>query len=203
MRKDLKLQHMSLQLIPRSPLEYWHMKPTLFTLAFPELDDRDRRWIEAVRETHDPAMARRVAPHFTLVFGCNGVPVVDYLDHVSAIAAASSVFPFQCHRITMGHDHRGPIGYAFLVPDQGRSAFVRLHERLHSGSLHAFRSPDIAYVPHLTLARADTSAAVRPVVEKLNHGLQPIAGRIRAISVVAENSRRVDIIRTFRLPPTD
>lgn len=80
-----------------------------------------------------------------------------------------------------------------MIPDEGFGAIVRLHDRLYSGPLAPELRLDLAYIPHVTVARhAD------PRLPALAGGLNTegfaIAGARDTLDLVA---REDGAIRTF------
>ena len=176
------------------------MSRALFTLALPDLAPDIREWVRQVRAAHDPAFASRVGAHFTLVFGDTSVDPAAYLAHVRTVAAAGAPFPFACRRAEVGTDHQDDTGYAFLVPDEGRSDIVSLRAALHTGILARLLRPDIPYVPHITVGRFDSVALAAEACGALNASGIDVSGRITALTVVAmQADGRIDEVERFPL----
>jgi hypothetical protein len=57
----------------------------LYTLAYPLLSQTDRKFIDSYRSEHDAAFRDVVAPHFTMLFGCDQIPESEY-KHVRSVA---------------------------------------------------------------------------------------------------------------------
>jgi hypothetical protein len=68
----------------------------LYTLAYPLLSQTDRKFIDSYRNEHDAAFRDVVAPHFTMLFGCDQIPACEYEAHVRSVAARSKPIPFVC-----------------------------------------------------------------------------------------------------------
>jgi hypothetical protein len=60
-------------------------------VAYPKLEDSDRRWIESVRAQHDP-QARLIRAHFTIVFPAEASPDV-VVGHTAAVCCRSRQIP--------------------------------------------------------------------------------------------------------------
>ncbi|KCZ90967.1 2'-5' RNA ligase family protein [Hyphomonas jannaschiana] len=165
------------------------MSRQLFTLAFPETSPGARAWMDGVRAEHDQDFARRVAPHFTLVFGDSSVPEEDYLQHVRTVASTAAPFPFACRRAVTGTDHQDETGYAFLVPDTGDSDILELRNQLHTGPFSGLLRVDIPYVPHITVGRFASVEAAGQICDSLNASGIEVSGRITALTVVAMDTQ--------------
>jgi hypothetical protein len=67
---------------------------SLHTLRYPTLKANDRRFIEALRREHDVAFRDVVAPHVTLLFGCDAVADEVYREHVHTICEGQRPIAF-------------------------------------------------------------------------------------------------------------
>lgn len=159
-----------------------HTQPALYTIACPEVDTHAQAFIEGIRRQHDPQVDR-VAPHFTLMFGCTAVAEADYLAHVARLARSTPAIRFHCRHATLHAGGPDGMAHVFLVPDEGHSAIALLHDRLHTGVLAAHLRLDIPYVPHITVAATRDVAAAKALCDALNERGVDIAGELRSLSV--------------------
>ncbi|MEM1046661.1 MAG: 2'-5' RNA ligase family protein [Pseudomonadota bacterium] len=159
--------------------------PLLYALAYPVLKDRDRTFIDAYRDRHDVPYRDVVAPHFTLVFGCEAVSEKDFCDHVEQVAGQMSPVYFVCRYAMLGVDHQSPTGHVFLVPDEGYGALSLLHDRLYTGVLRPHLRLDIPFTPHITIGTVDDLSAARRLCDALNRDGVEIIGRVEALTVGA------------------
>ncbi len=171
---------------------------TLYTLAFPTLSREDRHWINQRREQHDPVFLK-VRPHFTLLFGGTDIPRHIYSRHVAKIAERESSFKFQARRVSVGVDYFGSGGYAFLVPDEGHSNLLSLHDKLYSGPLLSHRRLDLPYVPHITLGKYDSLEKTQQLCSQLNEQRISISGIVDTLTIVAEENGAVRELEQFVL----
>src|SRR3546814_6532902 len=83
------------------------------------------------------------------------------LGHLAVVAgdAAPVALAFRCALPVQDPDSGDT--YVYLVPDEGFSALVRLHDRLYSGPFADARSLDRPYIPHITLARITEAKLAR------------------------------------------
>jgi hypothetical protein len=103
----------------------------LLVVAYPQLTTADLAWIQAIRERHDPNYSL-IAPHFTLVFPVNTVANDVFIAHVTTRAAPFSRIPFTIRCAMIVKDAFSPLIYLFLVPDDGNSALIKLHDALYT-----------------------------------------------------------------------
>jgi 2'-5' RNA ligase len=165
----------------------------LYTVAFPTLGDDDARFIARVRASHDRQVAV-LGPHFTLLFGCDAVDEAPYIDHVRAIAATTPAFAFTCFEAAPDDD--AGRGYAYLLPDLGRTELTALHDRLYSGPMAPHLRRDLHFVAHMTIGHAADFDAAALLCDELNAAGINVAGAIDALVVgCVEHGRFVELAR--------
>ena len=166
----------------------------LYTVAFPTLGEDDARVVGAVRARHD-RQASILGPHFTLLFGCEALDEARYLEHVRAIAASTTAFPFTCLDVESDDDDDGR-GVVYLVPDLGRGEITALHDRLYTGPMAPHLRRDAHFVAHMTIGHAADAAAAAALCDALQADGVDIAGAIDALVVgCVEHGRFVELAR--------
>jgi 2'-5' RNA ligase len=175
---------------------------TLYTLAYPSLSLRDQHFIDAYREKHDAAFRDVVAPHFTMLFGCDSVPPVKYEAHVLDVAARAAQIRFVCRYAMTCNDVDNDNYYAFLVPEEGYSAIARLHDELYRGVMAPFLRLDAPYIPHIAVATAKDAQHILQLCSELNSKGLEIEGRIEALTVCSYAEGKIYNGRTYTLRST-
>jgi 2'-5' RNA ligase len=166
-------------------------------VAYPTLADRDRVWIESIRQAHDP-QAARIAAHFTLVFPVDASP--DQLTpEMSAAAAVLAPIPFTIRGTEVVRDVFSGDDQLFLVPDEGAHQITALHDRLYAGGLRAFLRSDIAYVPHMTIASAKDRGSCERLVDALGLRSLTLSGTLESIALVDLSEAPVRVVASFHL----
>ncbi len=155
---------------------------TLYTVAYPSVSDASRDLIEVFRSQHDKHF-RAIAPHFTLVFGCNAVAESEYLDHVMCVAARTKQIRFHCKYAMLGADDNSKTAYVFIVPDEGYSALSLLHDGLYAGCLAPHLRLDLPYTPHITIGAMNNRSATKALCDELNAQGVDVEGSITSIHV--------------------
>src|SRR5580700_3216725 len=132
----------------------------LYVVTFPILSDGDRALVEDVRARFDPQHGA-ISPHVTLVFAIERLGVDALASHV--VTLARGVAPFTCvfRRTLVAPDVATGGSCVFLVPDEGSEQLTRLHDALYTGALAADLRPEIAFVPHITVARCASAEEAR------------------------------------------
>jgi len=157
--------------------------PPLYTLAYPLLSHADRTFIDGFRSEHDSAFRDVVAPHFTMLFGCDQIPEDEYKAHVRSVAARSSPIQFVCRYAMVCNDVSNENFYVFLVPDEGYSALSLLHDELYRGPLAPFLRLDAPYVPHVAVATSQDPQHIKHLCDTLNRRRLRIAGSVDALTM--------------------
>jgi 2'-5' RNA ligase len=174
------------------------MADPLFTIAFLDVLDAQRRFIDDFRRAHDPQFAL-VPPHFTLVFGVAGLDEAAYLEHVESIARTAPLIHFHCRCAALGADEEAERAFAYLVPDEGHAAITLLHDRLYRGPLAPSLRPQLPYTPHITIGSCSDFGQAKAWCDALNgHGVD-VAGTLSALTVGALRADSFRVLRRFEL----
>lgn len=159
---------------------------TLAVVAYPELDTKDREWVESIRAEHDALSGDIIAAHITLVFPVFDMDEATITNHVKTVArdAESIDFVMRCAVLTapdVAHDN---LTHVFLVPDEGFSRIVKLHDRLYSGPLASKLRLDLPFMPHMGVGNDLDPMACKRLADRLNAENFEIAGRITALDIL-------------------
>jgi len=171
---------------------------TLYSLCYPEFSASDRQFIEDFRNEHDIPFRDVVAPHFTMVFGCNDVPLQSYRNHVEKITRSQNSIKFTCRYAMLHSDDSNDNYYVFLVPDDGYGEISKFHDKLYKGLLAPYLRLDIPYVPHIGIATIPDAGRVKSLCDKLNSTGIEISGQINSITVSEYNDSKVTDLETFQ-----
>jgi len=171
---------------------------TLYTLCYPDFSDADRQFIDDFRRQHDIPFRDVVAPHFTMVFGCDEVPLQPYRQHVAEIARSQDRIKFSCRYAMLHNDDSNDNYYVFLVPDQGYGEISKLHDKLYQGLLAPYMRLDIPYVPHIGIATIPDAARIKSLCDELNSTDIDICGRIKNISVSEYDGSKITNLEVFQ-----
>jgi hypothetical protein len=86
-----------------------------------------------------------------------------------------------------------------LVPDEGYSQFVKLHDRLYTGPLAPELRLDLPFIPHITVANSGDPHACKRVAETLNAQDFAIGGQVETLDVVWYDGTRVATVEQLLL----
>lgn len=172
----------------------------LYTVAYLDVDAPAEAFLEGFRREHDPQVDV-VAPHFTLVFGCNTLPEAVYSDHVGAIARATTAIRFHCRYAMLGADDLNDWAYVFLVPDEGNSEISLLHDRLYTGVLAQHLRLEFPYIPHITIGATQNRKSAKSLCDSLNHAGVDLEGQLRSLTVGVLRDGKLHPLAEHRLAP--
>jgi 2'-5' RNA ligase len=170
----------------------------LYTLAYPQVTPATTVRLEAIRREHD-SQFDRVATHFTLLFGCDGLDEKTYVGHVKRVAGMFGPFDFDARSLVVAPDADEERASVFLVPDNGFDPLKRLHGELYRGPLAPYLRHDLTFVPHITLASSLEIGAARRLCAALVAEGVTAAGSIDTLSVTTLDVGKVSTLHAFRL----
>ena len=174
------------------------MPTTCAVIAEPDLSGTDHGRIEAIRRESDPQHGI-VPPHITLVFPLPSDTPARLAEHVGGVACRHASFGVRLRTALPVKDPLGPFTHVYLVPEEGFSAIVRLHDALYSGPLSSALRLDVPYIPHLTVAAFADAARAKDLADRLNGAALDVAGRITGVSVLRLAPGRAESMSRFRL----
>ncbi len=168
-----------------------------FVLCYPKLASADHEAIEAFRRVHEPARAKLVPAHLTLVFGATSVTAETLARHCTVVAAANAPFDFAFTGMEV-EAHENSDHNLFLKVGDGRDQLVALYQAFYAGAISRERRDDIDFTPHMTIAtNADLKAIITCAVDA--KPLSGIKGRIESLDVATLASGVLHPIATVAL----
>jgi len=149
-----------------------------YVLCYPKLEADDLARIEAFRRAHEPARAKLVPAHITLVFGVASISAEALAGRVTAVVRDSAPFAFAFDGMEVSA-HEGGDHNLFLRVGEGKDRLSALHEALYEG---LERGREIEFTPHMTIA---TNAELKPIFTCAVEAkpLTAITGRIESLDV--------------------
>ena len=97
-------------------------------VAYPEISKTDFEEIQNFRSQHDALYYHLVQPHFTIVFPIDNIPENVFRAEVISKAKTFSKFSFVLRSAVVNKDAFSNQFHIFLVPDEGFSALIKLHD---------------------------------------------------------------------------
>ena len=171
----------------------------LCVLNYPGISNDDFNWIQALRAEHDGLYYRVVAPHFTFVFPVSDIDQTVFIRHIKQQTTGFKRFSFALRYAIIVEDDSGEYTHVFLVPDEGYSSIIRLHDRLYSGVLAPEHRLDIPFIPHLGIGNDTDPNNCKRLVDELNRKDFCIQGTIDTLDVVEYDGSSVRTIEQIKL----
>ena len=151
-------------------------------LAYPKLSKKDFHWIQNYRQEHDPRYYSVVKPHFTIIFAIDDIKEEKFVEEVRKQVNGIKKFDFVIKVATINQDYSGNYFHEFLVPDQGYSNIVKLHDKLYSGKFSNYLRFDIDYIPHIGIGNNDKAFISKKRIDELNSQDISIKGSIESLN---------------------
>jgi len=168
----------------------------LLAIAYPELSPKDFTLIENYRRAHDK-LYEMLPAHFTLVF-----PVKDFTQSVFSAEIKKQLkdckqisFTMRC--ATINKDAFTENYYVFLVPDEGHSGIMKLHDKLYSEKLSKYQRLDIDFIPHITIGCSTNIMACKKMLDDWNSRDFEITGVLSSVDIV--NYERATTLEKVKL----
>lgn len=169
----------------------------LLVLAYPELKSVDYKRIQAFRKEHDETHYRMVEPHFTLVFPLQLQEdwTTEYCTS-EIVRQSRGIRPFEfCIRCaTLNKNAFNDDYHTFLVPDEGYSNIVKLHNKLYSDKLFSHWALDVDFIPHIRIGSAKDPLECLAMTEAWNNHEFELSGRVTTLDVIRYEN---DVVKTM------
>jgi hypothetical protein len=175
------------------------IKMSFLILAYPRLDPADLQKIQQFREQHDELHFGVVDPHFTFVFPTSSVTEEQLLEEVRTKIQNSGPIEFVLRCAVVSKDAFRDCYHVFLVPEEGYSRIVKLHDKLYSGVLKSELRLDIDFIPHIGIANSTDAGHCKKIADAWNESDFAIAGTISQLSLVKYGNDQVTTLHTVLL----
>lgn len=171
----------------------------LAVVNYPALSEKDFLWIQNIRKEHDNLFYDVAAPHFTLVFPTENIDFEVLYRHVNKIAGECKSFDFVIRCATVGDPDFWNHAHVFLIPDEGFSDIVKLHDALYRGPLEPELRLDLPFVPHIGIASDPSPEVCKALVDDLNHRNFEIHGRVETLDLIEFDGESTETIKKIDL----
>jgi 2'-5' RNA ligase len=172
---------------------------SLLVVSYPDMQQQSSDWIAGIRRQYPELSHSVLAPHFTFVFPTTGVSENVLVAHVAGCAGRVHPIAFTLRSSLLVKDDSGDTYYVLLVPDEGFSGVVKLHDKLYTGPLADRLRLDIPFIPHITVGYSTDAQFSKSVVDALNAGEFEIEGTIAALDIVSKEGTAARTIRRLNL----
>ena len=170
----------------------------LHVVAYPELSTTDRELIQAVRKDHN-TLYNVIKPHFTIVFSVPHMSSLDFIAEIKKQIGNTGIIPVTIRCAIINKDSFSDYFDAFLVPDEGFSQVLGLHDKLYSGLLARYHRVDISYIPHMSIANSKDVYAIKKIADEWNKKNLVIQGTISSLDIINYENRTITTIEKIQL----
>ena len=156
-------------------------------------------WIADIQRQYPGLRHSVLAPHFTFVFPTSDVREGDLVTHVAGCAITARRIAFTLRSSLLVKDDSSDTYYVMLVPDEGFSGVVKLHDKLYTGPLADSLRLDIPFIPHVTVGYSTDARSCKSAVDALNASEFEIEGTIAALDIVRKEGAAAKTIQRLYL----
>ncbi len=167
-------------------------------LAYPELIPGSMDKIQHYRKQYD-SLYNIVEPHFTIVFLINEFSETEFIREVTYQANKFKKFDFIIRCATVNKDADSDYFNTFLVPDEGYSNMIRLHDKLYSEKFKEHLMLDISYIPHITIGGSSDKFLCKKLADEWNEKDLSIGGVISHLDIIKYENNIVTKVKTIDL----
>jgi 2'-5' RNA ligase len=171
----------------------------LVVVSYPQVSLRDAEWLASLKQRYPGLTPSSLGPHFTLVFPLEDIDEAQLAAHVREQVHGQQAIPFAIRCAVPINDYASEDYYVLLVPDEGFSGIVKLHDRLYTGPLASLLSPDTPFTPHITVGHTTDGWLCRQVANELNAEDFTIAGTIAHVDLIDKDGHSIRTVERFAL----
>ncbi len=172
---------------------------SLLVVSYPTISINDFAWIQDIRKEYDELNFIAIEPHFTLVFPLTNIDRSTLISHVQQSIKAIQSFEFTLRCAVLSNDAFGDYTHVFLVPDEGYSKIVKLHDRLYRAVIADELRLDIPFIPHIGIANSLNIHSCKELVDQLNSQQFELRGRIDKLDIIWNEGDLVETIESIDL----
>ena len=171
----------------------------LAVVNYPTLTEKDFQWIQSVREKYDKLFFNVVAPHFTLVFPTENISFELLFKHIQKVVENFEPFEFVIRCATVGDADFMNHAHLFLIPDEGFSKIVKLHDAFYRGPLEPELRLDLPFVPHIGIASLPKPKDCRNLADELNAQNFEIRGKLETLAIIRYDGLTTETVQRIKL----
>lgn len=172
---------------------------SLLVLSYPEISEKDFEWIQKIRKEHDKLYYKVASPHFTIVFPVFNMEPDMFIKHIKNMSENIKTFSFIIRCAVIVKDSFNEYSHVFLVPDEGYSHIVKLHDRFYTGLLLPELRLDIPFIPHIGAGNSISPETCKSLADRLNQENFAITGTVKNLDIVEYKEDKVKTIEKITL----
>jgi hypothetical protein len=87
----------------------------------------------------------------------------------------------------------------FLVPDEGNSQIINLHDKLYTGIIRKDLRLDVPFIPHIGIGASERAEEAKELSDNLNKQNICIEGKITELDLVEYSYPELNLISKYAL----
>lgn len=174
----------------------------LAVVNYPTISDKDFQWIQSIRKEHDHLFYNIIKPHLTFVFPTDNIQLKEFISHIKNVSAKFNPIEFTIRCATVGDPDFWDHAHVFLIPDEGFSKIVKLHDAFYTGILQPELRLDLPFVPHIGIASHPSPEYCKILVDKLNAQNFEISGIVENLDIIEFDGKTVNTIEKIDVNPS-
>lgn len=171
----------------------------LGVLSYPSMSKKDYGVIQEFRKYNDQLYFKMVEPHFAFVFPTDSFEEHEFVKEITEKARGVKSFNFDLKCACVNKDSFIEYFHLLLVPDQGHSNIVKLHDKLYNDLLIDDLRLDIDFIPHMGIANSKEGLKVKQWADLWNSRDFSIKGRVESLTVIHYDGKYLENIATIHL----
>ena len=172
---------------------------SLLVIAYPELKKKDYDWIQDLRNKYDVLYYDDVKPHFTFVFPVFNLNKKELTSEIKEKCKVLKEIEFCLRCAVLNKDSFNDYWHVFLVPDEGFSNIIKIHDKFYSGKLKDELFLAIQFTPHLEVGNSINANECKKLVDELNKKDFEVHGKIKKLTIVNYENKKIEDIETIEL----
>jgi len=168
-------------------------------ISYPKLSEENYNWIQSIRKEYDSRYYNVVDPHFTIVFPVFNYDETKLENHIENICTNTNSIHFTIRATTIVKDSFSDFTDVFLVPDEGNSQIIKLHDKLYIEILSKELRLDIPFIPHIGIGASKLPKESKEISDKINNGNILIDGEINELELIEFDYPIINSKRKFKL----
>lgn len=167
--------------------------------AYPKIKRIDFEIIQDFRKKNDELYYLVAEPHFSFVFPIENFEKDQFIDEISDKSNGVMHIDFEIKYATVNKDAILDYYHLLLVPDNGYSRIVKLHDKLYSDILFDYLRLDIDFIPHVGIANSKDKYKVKSWADKWNEKEYSITGMIDTLTIVDFTNNKLTDLKEIKL----
>jgi len=170
----------------------------LLVLSYPKISKKNYEFIQKIRQEFDPHF-EFVEPHFTLIFSIYDTNTDIFIKEISNLTNTVSTINFQIKSAIINYNPQNETYYALLVPDQGFSNIIKLHESLYSNFFEKYLDLKWQFIPHITIASSQNQNIIKNICQEFNKKNMIISGKVNNLSITTVENKYMKSVAEIKL----